>query len=106
MRTPPWADSLSPQTLKEQKESRAGKGKGTSGEVGAGWGAGGVAGGPGTGGDSGVTSLQGPLVVTEELHLITFTLAYTYCGLELELEVRAGGLGGIWGAWGGWGQPA
>ncbi|KAM6325914.1 signal transducer and activator of transcription 2 isoform 2-T7 [Alca torda] len=28
----------------------------------------------------------GPLVVTEELHLITFTLAYAYCGLELELE--------------------
>uniref|UniRef100_A0A8C3NP08 Signal transducer and activator of transcription n=1 Tax=Cyanoderma ruficeps TaxID=181631 RepID=A0A8C3NP08_9PASS len=47
-------------TLKEQKDSRAGKGKGTSGE--------------------------GPLVVTEELHLITFTLAYAYCGLELELE--------------------
>ncbi|NWZ03516.1 STAT3 protein, partial [Loxia curvirostra] len=34
----------------------------------------------------GVTSPQGPLVVTEELHLITFTLAYAYCGLELELE--------------------
>ncbi|XP_041333465.1 signal transducer and activator of transcription 2 [Pyrgilauda ruficollis] len=50
----------SPQTLKEQKDSRAGKGKGASGE--------------------------GPLVVTEELHLITFTLAYAYCGLELELE--------------------
>ncbi|XP_059727714.1 signal transducer and activator of transcription 2 isoform X2 [Haemorhous mexicanus] len=47
-------------TLKEQKDSRAGKGKGASGE--------------------------GPLVVTEELHLITFTLAYAYCGLELELE--------------------
>ncbi|XP_062366892.1 signal transducer and activator of transcription 2 isoform X3 [Cinclus cinclus] len=47
-------------TLKEQKDSRAGKGKGTSGE--------------------------GPLVVTEELHLITFTLSYAYCGLELELE--------------------
>ncbi|NXE99567.1 STAT2 protein, partial [Menura novaehollandiae] len=47
-------------TLKEQKDSRSGKGKGTSGE--------------------------GPLVVTEELHLITFTLAYAYCGLELELE--------------------
>ncbi|NXU04300.1 STAT2 protein, partial [Buphagus erythrorhynchus] len=30
--------------------------------------------------------LQGPLVVTEELHLITFTLAYAYCGLDLELE--------------------
>ncbi|XP_039589080.1 uncharacterized protein LOC120513580, partial [Passer montanus] len=29
---------------------------------------------------------EGPLVVTEELHLITFTLAYAYCGLELELE--------------------
>ncbi|KAM9214430.1 signal transducer and activator of transcription 2 isoform 1-T1 [Leptosomus discolor] len=28
----------------------------------------------------------GPLVVTEELHLITFTLAYAYCGLEVELE--------------------
>ncbi|XP_074386639.1 signal transducer and activator of transcription 2 isoform X2 [Zonotrichia albicollis] len=47
-------------TLKEQKDSRAGKGKGASGE--------------------------GPLVVTEELHLITFTLAYACCGLELELE--------------------
>ncbi|XP_036255773.1 signal transducer and activator of transcription 2 [Molothrus ater] len=47
-------------TLKEQKDSRAGKGKGASGE--------------------------GPLVVTEELHVITFTLAYAYCGLELELE--------------------
>ncbi|XP_033927476.1 signal transducer and activator of transcription 2 isoform X1 [Melopsittacus undulatus] len=47
-------------TLKEQKDSRAGKGsKGGS---------------------------EGPLVVTEELHLITFRLAYTYCGLELELE--------------------
>uniref|UniRef100_A0A8C3JQB9 SH2 domain-containing protein n=1 Tax=Calidris pygmaea TaxID=425635 RepID=A0A8C3JQB9_9CHAR len=32
------------------------------------------------------TSMQVPLVVTEELHLITFTLAYAYCGLELELE--------------------
>ncbi|XP_042652491.1 signal transducer and activator of transcription 2 isoform X2 [Tyto alba] len=47
-------------TLKEQKDSRSGKG------------------GKGTG--------EGPLVVTEELHLITFTLAYAYCGLELELE--------------------
>ncbi|NXW59132.1 STAT2 protein, partial [Eurystomus gularis] len=47
-------------TLKEQKDSRSGKGsKGVS---------------------------EGPLVVTEELHLITFTLAYAYCGLELELE--------------------
>ncbi|KAM6038748.1 signal transducer and activator of transcription 2 isoform 2-T2 [Theristicus caerulescens] len=47
-------------TLKEQKDSRSGKGsKGAS---------------------------EGPLVVTEELHLITFTLAYAYCGLELELE--------------------
>ncbi|NXY85098.1 STAT2 protein, partial [Alcedo cyanopectus] len=46
--------------LKEQKDSRSGKGsKGTS---------------------------EGPLAVTEELHLITFTLAYAYCGLELELE--------------------
>ncbi|NWW75024.1 STAT2 protein, partial [Climacteris rufus] len=36
--------------------------------------------------DHGATSSQGPLVVTEELHLITFTLAYAYCGLELELE--------------------
>lgn len=42
-------------------------------------------------------SVQGPLVVTEELHLITFTLAYAYCGLELELEVRAGDFGGGWG---------
>ncbi|NWS48059.1 STAT2 protein, partial [Probosciger aterrimus] len=47
-------------TLKEQKESRSGKGSKGAGE--------------------------GPLVVTEELHLITFTLAYAYCGLELELE--------------------
>ncbi|XP_068026570.1 signal transducer and activator of transcription 2 isoform X2 [Melanerpes formicivorus] len=47
-------------TLKEQKDSRTGKGsKGTS---------------------------EGPLVVMEELHLITFTLAYAYQGLELELE--------------------
>ncbi|NWZ15620.1 STAT2 protein, partial [Agelaius phoeniceus] len=72
-------------TLKEQKDSRAGKGKGASGEVGTGWGWGGR-GGARPGGDSGVTSPQGPLVVTEELHLITFTLAYAYCGLELELE--------------------
>ncbi|XP_071656069.1 signal transducer and activator of transcription 2 isoform X2 [Patagioenas fasciata] len=47
-------------TLKEQKDSRSGKGAKGAGE--------------------------GPLVVTEELHLITFTLAYAYCGLELELE--------------------
>ncbi|XP_010563488.1 PREDICTED: signal transducer and activator of transcription 2 [Haliaeetus leucocephalus] len=47
-------------TLKEQKDSRSGKGSKGTGE--------------------------GPLVVTEELHLITFTLAYAYCGLELELE--------------------
>ncbi|XP_061299887.1 signal transducer and activator of transcription 2-like [Pezoporus flaviventris] len=47
-------------TLKEQKDSRAGKGSKGGGE--------------------------GPVVVTEELHLITFTLAYAYCGLELELE--------------------
>ncbi|KAM6189095.1 signal transducer and activator of transcription 2 [Sarcoramphus papa] len=47
-------------TLKEQKDSRSGKGSKGVGE--------------------------GPLVVTEELHLITFTLAYAYCGLELELE--------------------
>ncbi|NXN74500.1 STAT2 protein, partial [Himantopus himantopus] len=40
-------------TLKEQKDSRSGKG------------------GKGAG--------EGPLVVTEELHLITFTLAYAYC---------------------------
>ncbi|NXA13910.1 STAT2 protein, partial [Sapayoa aenigma] len=47
-------------TLKEQKDSRSGKGgKGAS---------------------------EGPMAVTEELHLITFTLAYAYCGLELELE--------------------
>ncbi|NXY39320.1 STAT2 protein, partial [Pomatorhinus ruficollis] len=46
----------------------------------------GVAGGSGPSGDRGATSWQGPLVVTEELHLITFTLAYAYCGLELELE--------------------
>ncbi|NXV56235.1 STAT2 protein, partial [Molothrus ater] len=71
--------------VSEQKDSRAGKGKGASGEVGTGWGWGGR-GGARPGGDSGVTSPQGPLVVTEELHLITFTLAYAYCGLELELE--------------------
>ncbi|NXL68464.1 STAT2 protein, partial [Chordeiles acutipennis] len=47
-------------TLKEQKDSRSGKGSKGAGE--------------------------GPLVVTEELHIITFTLAYAYCGLELELE--------------------
>ncbi|XP_040474387.1 signal transducer and activator of transcription 2 isoform X3 [Falco naumanni] len=47
-------------TLKEQKDSRSGKGSKGGGE--------------------------GPLVVTEELHLITFTLAYAYCGLQLELE--------------------
>ncbi|XP_053907656.1 signal transducer and activator of transcription 2 [Cuculus canorus] len=47
-------------TLKEQKDSRTGKG------------------GKGAG--------EGPLAVTEELHLITFTLAYSYRGLELELE--------------------
>ncbi|NWR39824.1 STAT2 protein, partial [Tachuris rubrigastra] len=47
-------------TLKEQKDSRSGKGSKGVGEV--------------------------PLVVTEELHLITFTLAYAYCGLELELK--------------------
>ncbi|XP_061871708.1 signal transducer and activator of transcription 2 isoform X2 [Colius striatus] len=47
-------------TLKEQKDSRSGKGSKGVGE--------------------------GSLVVTEELHLITFTLAYAYCGLELELE--------------------
>ncbi|NWU13250.1 STAT2 protein, partial [Cephalopterus ornatus] len=43
-------------------------------------------GGLGPHGDHSATSLQGPLVVTEELHLITFTLAYAYCGLELELK--------------------
>ncbi|OPJ69962.1 hypothetical protein AV530_008450 [Patagioenas fasciata monilis] len=58
-------------TLKEQKDSRSGKGAKGAGE-------------------------QGPLVVTEELHLITFTLAYAYCGLELELEASTGG----WGDWG------
>ncbi|XP_032569341.1 signal transducer and activator of transcription 2 isoform X6 [Chiroxiphia lanceolata] len=47
-------------TLKEQKDSRSGKGSKGAGES--------------------------PLVVTEELHLITFTLAYAYCGLELELK--------------------
>ncbi|XP_072703448.1 signal transducer and activator of transcription 2 isoform X2 [Ciconia boyciana] len=47
-------------TLKEQKDSRSGKGSKGAGE--------------------------GPLAVTEELHLITFTLAYAYCGLQLELE--------------------
>ncbi|NXG73405.1 STAT2 protein, partial [Baryphthengus martii] len=50
-------------TLKEQKESRSGKGSKGAGE--------------------------GPLVVTEELHLITFTLAYAYCGLELELKTSS-----------------
>ncbi|XP_035169095.1 signal transducer and activator of transcription 2, partial [Oxyura jamaicensis] len=47
-------------TLKEQKIS--GSGKGSKG------------------------SNEGPLAVTEELHLITFTLAYAYCGLEMQLE--------------------
>ncbi|XP_067170116.1 signal transducer and activator of transcription 2 isoform X2 [Apteryx mantelli] len=47
-------------TLKEQKVGGSGKGSK----------------GPG----------EGPLAVTEELHLITFTLAYAYHGLELELE--------------------
>lgn len=47
-------------TLKEQKGGGSGKGsRGTN---------------------------EGPLAVTEELHLITFTLAYAYCGLELKLE--------------------
>nr|QCY58619.1 signal transducer and activator of transcription 2 [Anas platyrhynchos] len=47
-------------TLKEQKISGSGKGgKGCN---------------------------EGPLAVTEELHLITFTLAYAYCGLEMQLE--------------------
>ncbi|XP_062453312.1 signal transducer and activator of transcription 2 isoform X2 [Rhea pennata] len=47
-------------TLKEQKVGGSGKGSKSPGE--------------------------GPLAVTEELHLITFTLAYAYRGLELELE--------------------
>lgn len=47
-------------TLKEQKIS--GSGKGSKGPN------------------------EGPLAVTEELHLITFTLAYAYCGLEMQLE--------------------
>lgn len=46
----------------------------------------------------GAPAAQGPLAVTEELHLITFTLAYAYCGLEMQLEVRAGGCGEGWGA--------
>ncbi|XP_032060694.1 signal transducer and activator of transcription 2 [Aythya fuligula] len=47
-------------TLKEQKISGSGKGnKGCN---------------------------EGPLAVTEELHRITFTLAYAYCGLEMQLE--------------------
>lgn len=52
----------------------------------------------------GATSAQGPLVVTEELHLITFTLAYAYCGLELELEVSWGGPGGLGKGRRGWGR--
>ncbi|NXK15706.1 STAT2 protein, partial [Herpetotheres cachinnans] len=74
-------------TLKEQKDSRSGKGSKGIGEVGAGLGAVGVWGRPLPRGAHSATSAQGPLVVTEELHLITFTLAYAYCGLELELEV-------------------
>ncbi|NXP18168.1 STAT2 protein, partial [Scytalopus superciliaris] len=65
---------------------RSGKGSKGAGEVGVGLGAVGTHGGPGPHGDHGATSSQSPLVVTEELHLITFTLAYAYCGLELELE--------------------
>ncbi|NWH62975.1 STAT2 protein, partial [Geococcyx californianus] len=63
-------------TLKEQKDSRTGKGSKGAGE--------------------------GPLAVTEELHLITFTLAYSYRGLELELEVGLGARGakGVLGCWG------
>ncbi|OXB53640.1 hypothetical protein ASZ78_004028 [Callipepla squamata] len=38
------------------------------------------------GGPSVPRGVSGPLAVTEELHLITFTLAYAYCGLELKLE--------------------
>ncbi|NWS19581.1 STAT2 protein, partial [Pachyramphus minor] len=73
-------------TLKEQKESRAGKGSKGAGEVGVGLGAVGTPAGLGPCSDHSATSLQSPLVVTEELHLITFTLAYAYCGLELELK--------------------
>uniref|UniRef100_A0A8B9EHC6 SH2 domain-containing protein n=1 Tax=Anser cygnoides TaxID=8845 RepID=A0A8B9EHC6_ANSCY len=50
-------------------------GTGLRGSGGAGWPA-----------AHGAPSAQGPLAVTEELHLITFTLAYAYCGLEMQLE--------------------
>ncbi|NWQ83136.1 STAT2 protein, partial [Columbina picui] len=83
-------------TLKEQKDSRSGKGSKGTGEVGAGPGGCGVRRRLVPRDPHGVTSRQGPLVVTEELHLITFTLAYAYCGLELELEASTGG----WGHWG------
>ncbi|NXS12453.1 STAT2 protein, partial [Neodrepanis coruscans] len=73
-------------TLKEQKDSRSGKGSKGASEVGVGLGAVGTQRGLGPRGDCSATSSQGPLAVTEELHLITFTLAYAYCGLELELE--------------------
>ncbi|NWZ28861.1 STAT2 protein, partial [Asarcornis scutulata] len=70
-------------TLKEQKISGSGKGSKGSNEVGTG--------SQGSGGTGwpvahGAPAAQGPLAVTEELHLITFTLAYTYCGLEMQLE--------------------
>ncbi|NWS64015.1 STAT2 protein, partial [Chunga burmeisteri] len=85
-------------TLKEQKDSRLGKGSKGTGEVSVGPGSMGGQRWPVPHSAHGATSAQGPLVVTEELHLITFTLAYAYCGLELELEVRAGGHRG-------WGRP-
>ncbi|XP_076967167.1 signal transducer and activator of transcription 2 isoform X2 [Tamandua tetradactyla] len=37
-------------------------------------------------GGSGKGSNKGPLCVTEELHIISFTIKYTYQGLELELK--------------------
>ncbi|NWZ59084.1 STAT2 protein, partial [Haliaeetus albicilla] len=73
-------------TLKEQKDSRSGKGSKGTGEVSAGLGAMGAWRRLVPHGAHSAISVQGPLVVTEELHLITFTLAYAYCGLELELE--------------------
>uniref|UniRef100_A0A2K6SHK0 Signal transducer and activator of transcription 2 n=1 Tax=Saimiri boliviensis boliviensis TaxID=39432 RepID=A0A2K6SHK0_SAIBB len=42
-------------------------------------------------GGSGKGSTKGPLSVTEELHIISFTVQYTYQGLKQELKVSNGG---------------
>lgn len=40
-------------------------------------------------------TLQGPLAVTEELHIISFVVEYVYQGLKMKLQVSAGkGQGG------------